>query len=50
MVNIQSSVQETPGLDSLEPRTRWQCRRRAWDLDLFEYSVSFKIYILLKDF
>ena len=50
MVNIQSSVQQAPGLDSLEPPTLWKCRERARDLDLFESSVSFKIYILLKVF
>ncbi len=50
MVNIQSSVRQTPGLDSFELSTHWRCRVRARDLDLFESSVSFKIYILLKDF
>jgi hypothetical protein len=50
MVNIHSLVQETQALDSFEPRMHWQRRGRAWDLDLFEYSVSIIIYKLLKVF
>lgn len=50
MVNIHSSARETPALDSYELCMHWQRRERAWDLDLFEYSVSFIIYKLLKVF